>query len=45
MIHPATTTVAENVLLIRDKALAMQYTQNWDAHRQHTQPYAGRGVR
>jgi phosphatidylserine/phosphatidylglycerophosphate/cardiolipin synthase-like enzyme len=35
---------AENVLIIRDKALAAQYTQNWEAHRQHSQPYVGRGV-
>ena len=36
---------AENLLIIRDPALAKQYTQNWDAHRQHSQPYVGRGVR
>jgi len=36
---------AENVLIIRDPALAAQYTQNWDAHRQHSQPYVGRGAR
>jgi hypothetical protein len=36
---------AENVLIIRDQALAVQYAQNWDAHRQHSQPYVGRGVR
>jgi phosphatidylserine/phosphatidylglycerophosphate/cardiolipin synthase-like enzyme len=36
---------AENVLIIRDPALAAQYTQNWEAHRQHSQPYIGRGVR
>lgn len=35
---------AENLLIIRDKALAAPYTQNWDAHRQHRQPYVGRGV-
>ena len=35
---------AENLLLIRDKALAAQYIQNWEAHRQHSQPYRGRGV-
>jgi phosphatidylserine/phosphatidylglycerophosphate/cardiolipin synthase-like enzyme len=35
---------AENVLIIHDKALAAQYTQNWQAHRQHSQPYIGRGV-
>jgi phosphatidylserine/phosphatidylglycerophosphate/cardiolipin synthase-like enzyme len=35
---------AENLLIIRDPALASQYTQNWQAHRQHSQPYVGRGV-
>jgi phosphatidylserine/phosphatidylglycerophosphate/cardiolipin synthase-like enzyme len=35
---------AENVLIIRDPALATQYTQNWKAHAQHSQPYLGRGV-
>jgi phosphatidylserine/phosphatidylglycerophosphate/cardiolipin synthase-like enzyme len=29
---------AENVQIIRDKALAAQYTQNWQAHAQHRQP-------
>jgi hypothetical protein len=36
---------AEHVLLIRDPALAVQYTQSWQAHAQHSQPYVGRGVR
>ena len=36
---------AENVLIIRGPALAAQYTKNWASHRQHSQPYAGRGVR
>jgi phosphatidylserine/phosphatidylglycerophosphate/cardiolipin synthase-like enzyme len=36
---------AENLLIIRDPALAAQYTQNWQAHAQHSQPYVGRGVR
>jgi phosphatidylserine/phosphatidylglycerophosphate/cardiolipin synthase-like enzyme len=36
---------AENLLIIRDPALAAQYAQNWDAHRQHSQSYVGRGVR
>jgi phosphatidylserine/phosphatidylglycerophosphate/cardiolipin synthase-like enzyme len=36
---------AENVLIIRDQAVAAQDTQNWDAHRQHSQAYVGRGVR
>jgi phosphatidylserine/phosphatidylglycerophosphate/cardiolipin synthase-like enzyme len=35
---------AEN-LLIRDKTLAAQYTQPWQAHVQHSQPYVGGGVR
>jgi phosphatidylserine/phosphatidylglycerophosphate/cardiolipin synthase-like enzyme len=34
----------ENLLLIRYQALAAQYTQNWEAHRQHSQPYVGQGV-
>jgi phosphatidylserine/phosphatidylglycerophosphate/cardiolipin synthase-like enzyme len=36
---------AENLLIIRDQALAAQYTKNWETHRQHSQPYVGRGVR
>ena len=36
---------AESLPVIRDQALAAQYTQSWDAHRQHRQPYVGRGVR
>jgi hypothetical protein len=36
---------AENLLIIHNQALAMRYTRNWDAHRQHSQLYAGRGVR
>jgi phosphatidylserine/phosphatidylglycerophosphate/cardiolipin synthase-like enzyme len=35
---------AENVLIIRDKALAARYTQYCQAHRQHSQPYVGPGV-
>jgi phosphatidylserine/phosphatidylglycerophosphate/cardiolipin synthase-like enzyme len=35
---------AVNLLIIRDPALAAQYTQNRDAHRQHGQPYVGRVV-
>jgi phosphatidylserine/phosphatidylglycerophosphate/cardiolipin synthase-like enzyme len=35
---------AENLLIIRDKALAQPYTQNWQLHAQHSQPYVGRGV-
>jgi phosphatidylserine/phosphatidylglycerophosphate/cardiolipin synthase-like enzyme len=36
---------AENLIITRDPSVAMQYTQNWDTHRQHSQPYVGRGVR
>jgi phosphatidylserine/phosphatidylglycerophosphate/cardiolipin synthase-like enzyme len=36
---------AENLLIIRDPALAVPYTQNREAHRQHSQPCVGRGVR
>jgi phosphatidylserine/phosphatidylglycerophosphate/cardiolipin synthase-like enzyme len=36
---------AENLLSMHDPALAAQYTQNWQAHAQHSQPYVGRGVR
>jgi phosphatidylserine/phosphatidylglycerophosphate/cardiolipin synthase-like enzyme len=36
---------AENVLIIRDPALAAQYIENWHAHAQHRQPYVGRGIR
>jgi phosphatidylserine/phosphatidylglycerophosphate/cardiolipin synthase-like enzyme len=36
---------AENVIILRDTAVAAQYRQNWEAHRQHSQPYRGRGVR
>jgi phosphatidylserine/phosphatidylglycerophosphate/cardiolipin synthase-like enzyme len=36
---------AENLLIINDPTLAAQYTQNWEVHRAHSQPYVGRGVR
>jgi hypothetical protein len=36
---------AENLLIIRDQALAAQYTQTWQTYRQHSQPYVGQGVR
>jgi PLD-like domain len=36
---------AENVLIIRDQALAAQDTQTWEAYRQHSQPYLGRAMR
>jgi phosphatidylserine/phosphatidylglycerophosphate/cardiolipin synthase-like enzyme len=35
---------AENLLLIRDPALAAQYTANWQAHAQHSQPHARQEV-
>jgi phosphatidylserine/phosphatidylglycerophosphate/cardiolipin synthase-like enzyme len=35
---------AENLLLIRDQALAARYAQNWHEHWQHSAPYVGRGV-
>ena len=35
---------AENLLLIRSQALTAQYTQHWEAHRQHSQPYVRQGV-
>jgi len=36
---------AEKLLLLRDATLAARSAQNWDAHRQHSQPYVGRGAR
>ncbi len=33
---------AENLLIIRDKALAQKYTKNWEAHAQHSEVYEGR---
>jgi phosphatidylserine/phosphatidylglycerophosphate/cardiolipin synthase-like enzyme len=36
---------AENLLIVRDQALAAQYTQNWKAHWQHSQSHVVRGVR
>jgi phosphatidylserine/phosphatidylglycerophosphate/cardiolipin synthase-like enzyme len=36
---------AENVLIIRDPALAVQDAQHWDAHQRRRQPPVGRGVR
>ena len=32
---------AENMLVIRDPDLAAKYTQNWNAHRRHSDVYAG----
>ena len=33
---------AENWLVIRDKALAAKYIENWKAHAQHSEVYAGK---
>jgi phosphatidylserine/phosphatidylglycerophosphate/cardiolipin synthase-like enzyme len=33
---------AENLLVIRDKTLAAQYTENWHAHAAHSARYTGR---
>ena len=33
---------AENLLVIRDEKLAAIYTDNWQAHRQHSEPYTGK---
>ena len=35
---------AENLLVIRDKALAERYTANWKAHAEHSEPYTGKEV-
>jgi phosphatidylserine/phosphatidylglycerophosphate/cardiolipin synthase-like enzyme len=34
---------AENLLVIRDKELAEQYTKNWQEHEKHSEVYVGRG--
>ncbi len=34
---------AENLLVLRDVALAEKYAANWKAHADHSEPYAGRG--
>ena len=34
---------AENLLVLRDAALAARYTANWKTHAEHSQPYSGRG--
>ena len=31
---------AENLLVIKNKALAEQYKENWSKHSSHSQPYA-----
>jgi phosphatidylserine/phosphatidylglycerophosphate/cardiolipin synthase-like enzyme len=33
---------AENLLVIRDHALATRYAENWRAHAEHSTPYVGR---
>jgi len=33
---------AENLLVIRDRALAARYAENWRAHAEHSTPYVGR---
>ncbi len=33
---------AENLLVIRDQALAEKYIQNWQDHEGHSEPYTGR---
>jgi len=34
---------AENLLIIRDAGIAGQYTANWHAHAEHSEPYVGKG--
>ena len=34
---------AENLLVIRDKALVAKYTENWKLHADHSEVYGGRG--
>jgi phosphatidylserine/phosphatidylglycerophosphate/cardiolipin synthase-like enzyme len=38
----AQSSNAENALIINDPTLAEKYAQNWFAHAQHSDPYAGR---
>ena len=35
---------AENLLVIRDKALAEKYTKNWQEHKGHSEPYKGKDL-
>jgi PLD-like domain len=35
---------AENVEITRSQALAAKYTENWQTHARHSEPYVGRGV-
>ena len=36
---------AENLLVIRSKALAETYTENWERHAEHCEAYAGRAAK
>ena len=38
----AESSNTENLLVIRDPALAQKYTDNWKLHLQHAEPYAGK---
>jgi phosphatidylserine/phosphatidylglycerophosphate/cardiolipin synthase-like enzyme len=33
---------SENLLIIRSKKLAQRYGANWEAHREHAEPYSGK---
>ena len=35
--------IAENLMVIRDKATAKKYTKSWQYHEGHSEPYSGRG--
>lgn len=35
---------AENLLVIRDKALADRYVEHWQAHADHSEPYVAKGA-
>jgi phosphatidylserine/phosphatidylglycerophosphate/cardiolipin synthase-like enzyme len=35
---------AENVLIIKDKALSKKYVKNWQEHATHSENYKGRGA-
>ena len=34
---------AENLLVIRDRAMACKYTANWAGHAEHSEKYCGKG--
>lgn len=36
---------AENLIVIKDKALAARYNENWKGHRKHSDPFIGKGRR